>query len=263
MIEYYKSRVKGSFIIHATKREYINRYKESMLGPLWSILQPLVLILIYLIVFSEVFKAKIPDVANSYGYGIFLCSGLILWNLFSEIILRGSLVFVEHADLLKKVQFNILSLPIIITLTALVNFFISFSIFIIFLIVAGVFPVDAVLYSFLVIALTTIFALSLSLIFGVLNVYFRDISHLVPILLNFWFWLTPIIYPMSIVPERFRWLIELNPLTQLFTSFSSIFVANASPSLNFIAIWLLSCALLLLVGIRFLAKKSIYMLDEL
>ena len=132
------------FILGSVKREFQVRYKTSMLGAAWLILQPLSLILVYTLIFSEIMQAKLPNVTGAFAYSIYLCSGVLTWGLFAEILGRSVSVFLENANMLKKLNFPRICLPVIVVVSAILNFLIIFTIFSIFLIITGQFPYEVI-----------------------------------------------------------------------------------------------------------------------
>ena len=125
------------FILGSVQREFQTRYQNSLLGALWTVLNPLAMILVYTVVFSQLMQARLPGVANGLAYGIYLCAGILTWGLFAEIIGRCQSVFLEHANLLKKLSFPRICLPLVVVLNALVNFAIIFALFLGFLLVTN------------------------------------------------------------------------------------------------------------------------------
>ena len=128
-----------AFILGSTKREFQTKYKNSLLGFAWPIINPLALIVVYALVFSKVMGARLPGAAGEgsaslYSYSIYLCIGVIVWTLFSELTSRAQVVFLENANLLKKLNFPRLCLPVIVILNAGLNFIIIFALFTLFLI---------------------------------------------------------------------------------------------------------------------------------
>ena len=121
------------FVLGSVKREFAVRYRNSMLGGAWLVLQPLAQIVVFTVVFAQVMKARLPGVEGTFAYGIFLCAGLLTWGLFAEIVNRCQTVFLDHANLLKKLNFPRISLPVIVILSACANFAIIFGLFTLFL----------------------------------------------------------------------------------------------------------------------------------
>lgn len=200
------------FILGSVKREFQSRYQNSMLGAAWMVLNPLAMIVVYTVIFAQVMRARLPGVEGSFAYSIYLCAGVLTWNLFAEITGRAQTVFIENAQLLKKLNFPRISLPVTVITNALVNFAIVFSLFTLFLIVSGSFPGLAFVALIPVLVILVTFAIGLGIALGILNVFFRDVGQFFSIALQFWYWLTPIVYPVSILPEGIQRWLWLNPM---------------------------------------------------
>ncbi len=217
------------FVLGSVQREFQTRYRNSLLGAVWTILNPLSMIIVYTVIFSQLMKARLPGVDNNLAYGIYLCAGILVWGFFAEVIGRSQSVFLEHANLIKKLSFPRICLPLIVVLNASVNFAIIFALFLSFLVVTQNFPGWAVLAVIPLLIIQIAFSIGLGIILGVLNVFFRDVGQLVGIVLQFWFWLTPIVYPASILPEGIRPIIEANPMAALIAAYQGIFVYGRWP----------------------------------
>lgn len=251
------------FILSSVKREFQSRYSNSVLGATWTVLNPLAMIFIYTLIFSQVMRAKLPGVDGSFAYSIYLCSGLLTWGLFSEITVRALNVFTEHSNLIKKMNFPRLCLPVIVVTTALLNFTIVFGIFTIFLVVSGNFPGAAYFSIFPVIAVQIAFAIGLGISLGVINVFFRDVGHFFGICLQFWFWLTPIVYSAQILPEQARSIIEFNPMTSIMAAYQNVLVLGEWPDWERLSIVALLSAVLCATAVHLFRKHSGDMVDEL
>ena len=251
------------FVLGSVQREFQTRYRNSLLGAVWTILNPLSMIIVYTVVFSQLMKARLPGVDNNLAYGIYLCAGILAWGFFAEVIGRSQSVFLEHANLIKKLSFPRICLPLIVVLNASVNFAIIFALFLGFLVVTQNFPGWSVLAVIPLLLIQVAFAIGLGIILGVLNVFFRDVGQLVGIVLQFWFWLTPIVYPASILPEGIRPLIEANPMAALIAAYQGIFVYGQWPS--WMSLWpiTLLAVMFCLVGMRLFRKRSGELVDEL
>src|SRR5471032_846538 len=217
------------FILGSVKREFQARYRNSLFGALWTVLNPLSMIVVYTVVFAHIMRARLPGVDDGMAYSIYLCAGLLAWGLFTEITLRSQNMFLENANLLKKISFPRICLPVIVLINASINFAIIIGLFLGFLLITGSWPGTVLLALIPLIALQMMFCAGLGMILGVLNVFFRDVGQLFGICLQFWFWLTPIVYPMSILPEWVQRLLQLNPLTNLITSYQNLFVYGQWP----------------------------------
>jgi len=251
------------FIFGTVKKEFQSKYHNSLLGISWTIINPLTMILIYTVIFSQVMRAKLPLANSSFSYSIYLCAGLLTWSLFAEISGRSLRVFIENSDLLKKLNFPHICLPIIVVLTAGINFSIIFSIFTVFLLVTGNFPGFVFLAILPLLLLHAAFAIGLGTILGLLNVFFRDVGQLYGVVLQLWFWLTPIVYTVEILPEFVRPFLILNPLAQLTISYQTILVNGQIPKWG--DLWLVCLMTILFHGIslRLFYKYGSDMVDEL
>jgi lipopolysaccharide transport system permease protein len=251
------------FLLSTVRRDFQSRYLQSFLGSLWNVVHPAALVAVYTLVFSEVMAARLPGVADRLAYGIYVCAGAFSWGYFAEILLRSQTVFLENANLLKKSSFPRICLPTAVTLTASVNFAIVFALFVAFLALAGRFPGWVVLAALPVLVLQTAFAFGLGILTGTLNVFVRDIGQAVGIFMQFWFWLTPIVYPAEIVPERFRGLLALNPLQPAFIAYQDIFVRHAMPDWPKLVPLAVLAVVLLVAGHLTFRRLSADMIDEL
>lgn len=251
------------FVVGSVKREFQGRYRNSLLGTAWTILNPLSMIAVYTLVFSQVMRSKLPGVDSAFAYSVFLMAGLIPWGLFAEIVSRGQNMFLENANLIKKVSFPKACLPAILLLSSLINFMIVLSLFLVVAISLGVAPGWAILGVIPLVLLELMIAMSLGLILGVFNVFFRDAGQLTGIFLQFCFWLTPIVYAVDIIPETYRGLLSLNPLVPLFTGFQTIFVQGVFPDWHSLTTTVLvALALTLYAGVVF-KKRASDLVDEL
>jgi lipopolysaccharide transport system permease protein len=251
------------FILGSVKREYQLRYRGAMLGVAWTVLQPLAMILIYTVIFTQAMKAKLPGVGGEFSYSIFLCSGVITWGLFAEVIQRSQSVFLDNANLLKKLSFPRLTLPVIVVTTALLNFSIVFGLFLGFLLISGNFPGWSLFAVLPLLVVQIVFSVGLGVLLGVLNVFFRDVGQLSGLLIQFWFWATPIVYPASILPEWVRSWMYLNPMYHFVQGYQNIFVANQWPDWRNLAILAVLSLSLVLYGIRLFRRHAGEIVDEL
>lgn len=251
------------FVFGSVRRDYQLRYRGTVLGVLWTVLQPLAMILIYTVVFSQVMKTRLQGAEGNFAYSIHLCAGIITWGLFAEIIQRGQSVFIENANLLKKLSFPRLTLPVIVVATALLNFFIVFGLFLGFLLITGNFPGVTIFAMIPLLAVQVLFAAGLGVTLGVLNVFFRDAGQLSGLLLQFWFWATPIVYPASILPEWLKPWMNLNPMYHLMQGYQNIFVANQFPDWQNLALVAIVSTGLALYAVSLFRRHSGEMVDEL
>jgi lipopolysaccharide transport system permease protein len=251
------------FILGSVKREFQSKYRNSLLGAAWTVLNPLAMIVVYTIIFSSVMGNRLAGNTSKFAYSIYLCAGLLTWGLFAEITSRGQQVFLENANLIKKLSFPRICLPVTVVLNSLVNFAIIFGLFTVFLAVSGQFPGWAYLYLVPVLLVIVLFAIGLGMILGVLNVFFRDVAQFFTILLQFWFWFTPIVYTVTTLPETIRALLVWNPMAAPMRACQTILLNGLAPDwpslLPAFVLGLLACVL----GMRLFRKRAGEMVDEL
>jgi lipopolysaccharide transport system permease protein len=254
------------FISGSIKREFQLRYRNSLLGAAWTVLNPLAMILVYTVIFAQIMHTRLPGVTaptNHFAYSIYLCAGLLTWGLFAEIVGRAQNVFLDHGNLIKKINFPRICLPIIVVLNAGLNFAIIFSLFLVFLVISGSFPGISFLAVIPVLAIQVVFSIGLGMIVGVLNVFFRDVGQLFGVLLQFWFWFTPIVYPASILPPAIKPYINLNPMTPIITAYQDIFAHAKWPQWESLSYPAIVGILLCILGTRLFRKRVGEIVDEL
>lgn len=252
------------FILGSVKREFQSKYRNSMLGAAWTILNPLAMIIVYTVIFSQIMKARLPGMDSAFAYSIYLCAGVLTWGLFAEIIGRGQTVFLDNANLLKKLSFPRICLPIVTVLNAGLNFTIIAVLFIVFLVISGNFPGWIFFAAIPVLAVQLIFSIGLGMVLGVLNVFFRDVGQFFGIFLQFWFWLTPVVYPASILPPAIgKHLMLLNPMAPIVSAYQTIFVNGHLPDWSTLVVPLLVGMALCILGMKLFRKRAGEMVDEL
>jgi lipopolysaccharide transport system permease protein len=251
------------FILGSVKREFQTKYRNSLLGAAWNIINPLSMIVVYTLIFSQLMKSRLPGVDSTYAFSIYLCTGILIWGLFAEITTRATGMFLEHANLLKKLSFPRLCLPVTVVSNAVLNFGIVFGLFTLFLLLSGNFPGWAFLALIPLLLLLVLFAIGIGITLGVLNVFFRDVGQFFGIFLSFWFWFTPIVYPTSILPEQVKHLMNFNPMARLMAAFQNVLLTGEWP--NWTSLWPVAvlAALLCIFGLRLFRQRSGEMVDEL
>ena len=218
------------FIFGSVSRELRARYTGSLLGVVWAFIQPLTLIVIYSVIFSKLMRPGLSGYDDQpFAYTIFLCSGLLLWMFFVELLTRSVGIFVQNGGLLKKIQFPRLTLPIIALLAAVLNYAIIMLWFLLLMVWTDFVPGVVVFGALPVIVIVAGLAVGLGLLGATINVYYRDVEHFTSVLTQFWFWLTPIIYPLDIVPASVRWLFEWNPIFPLVAAMQDMFLRGNWP----------------------------------
>ena len=251
------------FIVTSIKTELRTRFVRSRLGGFWMILNPLAQVFLFAFVLSAVMSAKLPGINNRYAYAIYLMAGTLGWSLFVEIVNKCVMVFVDNANILKKLVFPKIALPLIVTGSALINNILLFLAILVIFGALGHSPGVAIVWLPLLMILTIAGAVGVGLILGVLNVFIRDIGHMVPVLLQFLFWFTPIAYMVNIIPQQYRGWLVFNPLIPIITAYQDVLLYNRSPNwveLSEVAV----VAIMLLAFSLFLFRKaSPEMVDQL
>ncbi|WKT00460.1 ABC transporter permease [Gallibacterium salpingitidis] len=210
------------FILSSIKTEFKSRFVRSRLGGIWMIIHPLAQVAIYALVLSAVLSAKLPGITNRYAYAIYLMSGTMCWSLFSEILGRCLNIFISNGNLIKKMSFPKIALPLIVIGSSLIN---NLLMFLAILIVFGVLGHISSVYIFwlpLLLIMTVLLGAGLGTILGIINVFIRDTGQIVQIVLNFWFWLTPVVYIADMLPESYRHFFYYNPMYGIVRNYQNI-----------------------------------------
>jgi lipopolysaccharide transport system permease protein len=195
--------------------------------------------------------AKLPGIDNKYGYTIYLIAGLAAWSLFSEILGQCIGIFINNSQSIKKVLFPRITLPMIVVGTALLNLVLLLIPFI-FLLIVFKHPVNFnIIWLIPLTLLFCGFIVSIGIILGVLNVFFRDISYAMPTVLQILFWINPIVYPITILPNNLRYIVELNPLYPFITAYHNIIVYGLAPELTIWWFWIPIVSFLLCLSFLF------------
>lgn len=244
-----------NFIVTSIKNEFRMRFVRSKLGTLWMVIHPLSQVLIFALILSEVLAAKLPGIDNKNAYAIYLMAGMLAWTLFTETLGQCLNLFIERGNLMKKIAFPRICLPLIASGTVLVNNFLLLVAILGVFAALGHSPGAEALWLPVLMALTIILAMGVGLILGVLNVFMRDIGQVVPVVLQALFWLTPIVYSLSILPAQYqRWFV-LNPMYPLVTSYQNVLIFDRAPLWPELA-WLTGLATAFLVVSLFLFRRA-------
>ena len=251
------------FIVQSVRNDLISRFSRSKLGGLWAILNPLSQVLIYALILSNVLAAKLPGVDSQYAYAIYLMAGLLGWTLFNEIVGRCLNIFIEHGNLIKKMSFPRVTLPAIAVGSCLINnLFLFISMLGIFALLGHQFNM-AMLWLIPLTLVVIVFSLGIGLILGVMNVFLRDIGQVIPIILQMLFWFTPIVYPVTIIPEVYRHWLNLNPMYPIIDAYQQILVYGNSPQWEGVLTILAVGIILSIVGLFMFRRSSAEMVDAL
>lgn len=212
------------------KRDFQGRYAGSILGFVWSFVQPLWLLLLFSYVFAVILKMKL-DLEATDNFGIFLFAGLLPWMAFQEGVMRGSTAITDNAQLVKKLTFPSQLLVLAVALAAVLHEVIALAVFLVVLAFLGELSFAGLPWLLLAPPLQLAFTLGLGLLLASANVFFRDVAQILGMVLNGWFYFTPIVYPASLVPEEYRVLLDLNPFTPLVELYRWALLGGGGPGL--------------------------------
>lgn len=223
------------------------RYKQTAIGIGWAVIQPLITMLIFSVIFG--YFAKLPS--DGLPYPIFAYSALLPWNYFASALNRCSVSVVADAHLITKVYFPRLILPIAGTISGLIDFSISFILLLGMMTWYGIAPgwTALAIPAFLALALMT--ALSIGLWLAALNVRYRDVGYTIPFIVQVWMFLSPIVYPVSIIPEKYRLLYSFNPMVGVIEGFRWALLGKASPDFSVMAVSAVVVGVLFVTGLVF------------
>lgn len=229
------------------KKEIRGKYKGSFLGVLWSFVNPLLMTLVYAIVFPFILRSG-PE-----HYVTYIVIGILPWNFFTTVISQGTFTILGNAGIIKKVYFPREILPISVATSALVNFLISLPIIFLFLLFSGIGFSWYILLLPLVIICQYILSLGIIFITSAINVYIRDAEYIINFFIQMLFYATPILYESSLFGDK-AWILSLNPMTTIINSYRDILYSGIMPNLIQLGLVLVFSILLLLIGILVFRK---------
>lgn len=194
----------GELLWNLTQREVRGKYKRTALGQLWSLANPIAAIIVYTFIFSVVFEvpAQVGENSGLNNYALWLVCGLLPWLFFQSTVTQGVRSIVDNASLVQKVYFPRLVLPLSLTGAGLVNWTFEMTVLVIALALFGAFVFPWLPLVLLFMLVLGVFAAGLAMILSIANVFFRDLAYLLTVILQFWFYLTPILYPISLVDNQ-------------------------------------------------------------
>ena len=233
------------------------RYKQSVLGLAWAILQPLSLMLIYTVIFSVI--AKLPS--EGAPYAVFAYAALLPWTFFSTSLTSATTGLVSHSQLVTKVYFPREILPLTYVSASLFDFVIASSFLIALFIYYGVGLTSYALYAIPILVLLTALATAFGLFLSAVQVRFRDIGVAMPLLLQIWMFATPVVYPLSAVPLRLRGVYALNPTVGVIENFRRVVLQGVAPDLYSLAISAIVAAIVLPLAYLYFKRVEATMAD--
>ena len=220
------------FVLRSIVDDYRKRYARSKIAALWTVINPVVQVMVFTLVFSNLLGARLPGNAGKYSFSIYMLAGVLIWGLFSECVSRTTTTFIDFGTQIKKIVFPKV-LPVAISFgISLANFFLLFAITLVFLLATNNWPGWIVFTLIVPLAIAATFGVGLGLVLGTLNVFMRDVGQTLNVVLQFWFWLCPCIYQMSALPPAARTFVEANPMTPVVVAFQTVLLAHQAPELS-------------------------------
>lgn len=213
-------------LYNLVKKNLRVRYKGSLLGFLWTFINPLLQLLVYSAVFSIILRVQIEN------YAIYLFVALIPWLFFSTAILDSTSCIIANKDLIKKIYFPRLIIPLSVATTAFMNMLFSMVIVLLALLFSGVGISIYLIFLPIIMLFQFVMVIGACFLFASFNVFFRDLEHILGIVLMSWFYLTPIVYTMEMIPERYLRIYHLNPMTSVVSAYRDILYYKQMPHLD-------------------------------
>lgn len=240
---------RGRLASHLARRTLFSRYRESVLGALWAVLTPLVLLAIYSFVFSQVFKARwATDSGEEVSFGLAIFSGLLIFNFLNEVLVFSAAVIVANSNLIKRSSVNSAVLPQSVVISALMTVGLSLIPFVVWFVWAeGMPPATAALLPVVLLPLLVL-ALGVSFAVSAISVYFRDMNHLVLLFTSVMLFMSPIFYPESAIPERFLGVLILNPIRIPLTQSKRVLFASQAPEWRVLGVYFLVALSVFVLG---------------
>ncbi len=232
-------------ILNFVIRDMKSRYKGSFLGYLWTLLDPLLMMLIYVLIFSIVVRIKVEN------YPIFIITGILPWLFFSSSVTRGMKSLRENASLMMKVYFPREIFPISQVASGLVEFVLTLLILIPFLVVYHIAPSWKLLLIPAILVAQIFFVLGVSLILSVMVAYLKDVENIMVAALRIWFYLTPILYPVTMVPVKYQFFFLLNPMATIVCLYRWAILGSPIPDIGMAAMGVLISLSIFMVGVWF------------
>lgn len=245
-------------IISLVQKDLRGRYKGSVLGFLWTFINPLFQLIIYTLVFSTIMRMGIDK------FYVFLFVALVPWLFFSACLQQGASCILDNKEMVKKIYFPRIVLPLAYVTSSFVNMLFSFLvIFAVLLVTQFGFNLTALLFLPLIMIIEYILALGIALITSACTVYVRDLQHILSIISMGWMYLTPVVYPPTMVPEKYRTLFSLNPMTPIVTAYRDILYYKQVPHMTTLFQASLMGIVLVVVGVIVFNRLQKSFVEEL
>ena len=233
------------------------RYKQTVLGGLWAIIQPFFTMIVFSLFFGKL--AKIPS--DNIPYPIFSYAALVAWTYFSTVVSTSGNSIVADGNLISKVYFPRLILPLAPALSSLVDFCVAFTVLIAMMFYYDIFPTINIILLPLLIILMVFTATGAGLFLSALSAKYRDVRYVIPFLVQFWMFCTPIVYPTSLVPEQYRIIYAINPMVGIIEGFRSALLDSSEFPTQLVLISVISSTILFILGAFYYKQMERYFAD--
>ncbi|VCU69457.1 Teichoic acid translocation permease protein TagG [Pigmentiphaga humi] len=230
-----------------SRRDVLSRYQGSLLGLLWAVVTPLLMLVVYTFVFSVIFNAKWGGVENRYQFALVLFAGLLAFNIFAEVVTRAPSLIVSHANYVTKVVFPVQVLPWVMAMSAVFNFAIGFCVWLAGYFVLVGMPHPQILWLPVLLVPYLLFVIGIAWFVSSIGVFVRDLGQVVSVAVTALLFMTPIFYPIAAIPPAYQRYMYLNPITFVVESLRSVMIDGTAPDWRGFA-WFVLFALLVHVA---------------
>jgi len=243
-------------ILLMVKRDLLGRYKGSLIGFFWTIINPLGHLLLYTFVFSIILKVKFGGDGSTGNFALYLMAGLLPWVALSESLSRATTSITEQPNLVKRVVFPLQILPLSVVLSSLTSGLVGLSVLVVLAAVFGGGIKATVLFLPLILLSQFLFMSGLSWLLASLGVYLHDLKHMMALSLSIWMYMTPIVYPSSAFPAKLQWMLWLNPMAGIVTDYRNILLKGVQPDWPMYAMYTITALALWFAGYYFFSKTK-------
>jgi ABC-type polysaccharide/polyol phosphate export permease len=233
------------------RRDISSKYVGSLLGLYWSVINPVITLVVYILVFGVFLKVRLPDDPDIWDFSLYFAAGFLPWVAFQESVMRASRSIIDNKHYIKKVPFPSEIFPVYVTLSECVNLLIGLVIYLLlFLFLKGM-PSVFILFLPLVVVLQVLFTLSFGFFLSSGAVFFRDIPQILGALFMIWFWVTPIAYTVNLIPAGLQWMVRLNPAYYLLEIYRAVLFYGRFPGPEILVPFLVFSIVLFILSILF------------
>ncbi|WP_048149002.1 ABC transporter permease [Methanolacinia paynteri] len=238
------------------KRDISQKYVGSLLGLYWSVINPIITLVVYIMVFGVFLGVRLPGSTDIWDFALYFAAGFLPWTAFQDSIMKGTSSIINNKNYIKKVPFPSEIFPIYVTLSEFVNLFIGLAIFfVLYFILKGV-PTIFVFLLPVAILLQLVFTLSLAFFLSSGSVFLRDIPTMLGPIFLIWFWATPIAYTVNLIPENFQWIVTINPAYYMLEIYRDALFYGKLPEVDILVPFVVFSIIFFIIGITFFRKTK-------